>query len=40
MGDGEIKGIKRYKRPVMSHGDKNYSIGDVVNDIVIMLFGD
>ena len=41
---GEMgKGIKRYKFSVikyMSHGDVKYSIGNIVNNVVITLHGD
>lgn len=35
-----MKGIKRYKYPVISTGDAMYSIGYIVNDIVITSYGD
>ena len=35
------KGIKRHKLLVIkSHEDKKYTIGDIVKNIVIMLYGD
>lgn len=41
VGAKYIKGIKRYKLPVtesISPGDKMYSIGNIVNNIIITLW--
>ena len=38
-----VKGSGRYRLPVIeqrSHGNKSYSIGNTINGIVIMLYGD
>ena len=38
-----VKGSGRYRPPVMEwirHGNKRHSIGNIVNDIVIVLYGD
>ena len=39
-GGGTGKGIKKYKLLVISHGDKKYSIGNIVNNTVISLCDD
>ena len=39
----EVKEIKRYKLPVtkrMSHRDEMYSVGNMINNYVISLYGE
>ena len=32
--------LKKYKLPVISHGDAIYSRGNRVNNIIIIMYGD